>query len=393
MDVSDFDYELPERLIAQRPAKDRTGSRLLVLERATGHVAHRMFSDLPEYLGKDDLLVVNDSRVVPARVIGKKETGGRAELLFLPHGVQGKQEGEAGEGTANDETERILSGGTGDEATDGVQEKTKPEPNQYFVFRCLMTGKNLRPGVRILLPGGVEAVITGKDDEGFSIRTEIPGDLAGGLEAYLSRWGSAPLPPYIRRGDAAIDGWSDADDQNRYQTVYADPPGSVAAPTAGLHFDEVMLARLDGMGIGRVTVTLHVGPGTFLPVRTERVEDHRMHAEVFDISEAAADKINAALDAGRRIVAVGTTTVRALEGVATPDGRVPAGSGGTRLFITPGFGFRITGAMVTNFHLPRSTLLMLTAAFAGRDKILEAYREAVKEEYRFYSYGDAMLIV
>jgi len=388
MDVSDFDYELPERLIAQRPAKDRTGSRLLVLDRQTGAVAHRMFTDLPEYLREDDLLVVNDSRVVPARVVGKKETGGRVELLFLP---QGRQEGL--EGRAREKAEEAIFTGARVGAGDGTGDDAAGKSGSDVIFHCLMSGKKLRPGVRILLPGGAEAVITGRDDEGFVIRTDPAGDLAEDLEAYLNRYGSTPLPPYIRRDGAPDDGWNEADDRSRYQTVYADPAGSVAAPTAGLHFDGPMLKRLDETGIEKVTITLHVGPGTFLPVRTERTEDHRMHAEVFDIPDGVADTINTALDAGRRIVAVGTTTVRTLEGAADESGRIPAGGGETRLFITPGFRFKIVGAMVTNFHLPRSTLLMLTAAFAGTEHILAAYREAVKEGYRFYSYGDAMLIL
>lgn len=348
MRLPDFDYELPEGRIAQEPLPRRDASRLLALDRATGALAHLRFSDLPRLLRAGDLLVLNDTRVVPARLRGKKETGGAVEALLL------EREG----------------GG-----------RAAP------VRRCLLdASKPPRPGVRIDFGHGLRAEVLSRSGEGWSVRlTSEDGD----PEAAALRAGAVPLPPYIRRGPGDP---RSALDVERYQTVYAAKPGAVAAPTAGLHFTADLLDRLQGLGVETARLTLHVGPGTFLPVRSERIEDHRMHAEAFDLPGETAEAIGRARRRGGRVVAVGTTVVRTLEGRASGDGSVAAGSGSCDLFIRPGHAFRAVDAMVTNFHLPRSTLLMLVCAFGGRERILAAYAEAVREGYRFYSYGDAMFV-
>ncbi len=344
MKLSEFDYELPEDRIAQHPIGRRDDSRLLLLDRESGSIAHRRFRDLADLLDPGDLLVFNDTRVRPSRVVGRKPTGGRVELLLLDQDDQGR-------------------------------------------WRCLMQASR-RPevGGRILFDRELSATVVGYEDQMASLRFEHPG---GESESVLESIGRMPLPPYIRRsGDAP----EDAEDRERYQTVYARSSGAVAAPTAGLHFTEALLARLADRGVARAFLSLHVGIGTFLPVRAERIEDHRMHAERFEINSNVAEAVAAARRRGGRVVAVGTTSVRALEACATPDGSVVPGVGSCDLFIRPGYRFRVVDSLITNFHLPRSTLLMLVAAVAGRESVLAAYREAIRMGYRFYSYGDAMWI-
>jgi len=342
MKVSDFDYQLPEQLIAQAPVTPRDASRLLTLP-ARGPVVHRAFADLPSLLRAGDLLVFNDTRVIPARLVGHKAgTGGRAELLLLePLG------GEMG-------------------------------PR----WRALgQASKALRPGVRLQF-GELEAVVEAALGDGFyEIRLDREG---AGLEAALARVGRIPLPPYIRRE-------AGEDDRERYQTIFARSPGSAAAPTAGLHFTPEVLAALEALGVERAAVTLHVGPGTFLPFRGESLDDHRMHEERYQVPEATVRAFEACRARGGRIVAVGTTTIRTLES-ACHGGRLAAGAGRTSLFIQPGFRFRTADLLVTNFHLPRTTLMVLVCSFGGRERVLSAYREAVRERYRFFSYGDALLI-
>ena len=347
--VADFDYDLPPDRIAQAPARPRDASRLMVLERATGRVAHHRFRDLPGLLRPDDLLALNDTRVIAAQFTARRRTGARISGCFLRMLDDGRWEvllsgrGRLREG----ETLALVDADDGPQADIALE--SRGEGGVWTV----------RP------PGEVEAM------------------------ALLEAVGRPPLPPYIRRDRRDP---RTAADRADYQTVYARADGAVAAPTAGLHFTDRVLAALDERGIERVAVTLHVGLGTFQPVRAERPADHLMHEEVLEISAEAAEAINRARRAGRRVVAVGTTTVRALESAAGPDGTVRAGRQGTRLFIYPPHAFRAVGAMVTNFHLPRSTLLMMVAAFAGRERVLAAYQEAVRQGYRFYSYGDAMLI-
>ncbi len=346
MNTSDFDFTLPGRLIAQQPAASRDASRLLALDRSSGTSSHHRFRDLVELLRPNDLLVINDTRVIPARLVGRKPSGGRVELLLV-------------------------------EAVD---------PARSGLWRCMVKASRL-PAVDspVDLGPGLTARLVAPDPVGWQVLLEAAD---GRLESVLDRLGRMPLPPYIRR-DGTED---DAIDRERYQTVYARRPGAIAAPTAGLHFTPELLVRLNDAGIAHTCVTLHVGLGTFRPVTTEQVEDHRIHREPYEISQSAARAIAATRRRSGRIVAVGTTVVRTLEASASPDGEIRPGSGDCSLFIYPGYRFRAVDAMITNFHLPRSTLLMLVSAFAGRERILEAYREAIESEYRFYSYGDAMLI-
>jgi len=347
VNVTDFDYDLPDELIAQEPLACRDASRLLVLDRAGGAIDHRRFRDLLALLRPGDRLVLNDTRVIPARLLGRKESGGRVELFLA---------------------ERL--GGDGSTAD----------------WRCLVRASRApRPGSAIEFVGGLRATVLEPDSEGCRVRL---GATDGTLEQVLEEVGRVPLPPYIHREDRG----SDAADRQRYQTVFARHPGAVAAPTAGLHFTSDLLSHLADAGVEHSFVTLHVGLGTFLPVRVEQVEEHRIHSERFRIGEATAAAIDETRRSGGRVVAVGTTVVRTLESSAEADGRVGAGEGRCDLYIYPGFRFRAVDALITNFHLPRSTLLMLVAAFAGREPVLAAYREAVRREYRFYSYGDAMFI-
>ncbi len=344
MKLSEFDYELPEDRIAQHPIGCRDESRLLLLDRESGSMEHRCFKDLADLLDPDDLLVFNDTRVRPSRVVGRKPTGGRVELLLLEQEDQGR-------------------------------------------WRCLLQASR-RPeiGGHILFDEALTATVLGYEEQLAWLRFEHPG---GDSESVLESIGRMPLPPYIRRSGEAVE---DAEDRDRYQTVYARSPGAVAAPTAGLHFTEALLGRLAERGIAQAFLSLHVGIGTFLPVRSEDLDDHRMHAERFEITPKVAEAVAAARRRGGRVVAVGTTSVRALEACATPDGSVAPGEGSCDLFIRPGYQFRVVDSLITNFHLPRSTLLMLVAALTGRESILAAYREAIKMDYRFYSYGDAMWV-
>jgi S-adenosylmethionine:tRNA ribosyltransferase-isomerase len=344
MDVALFDYELPPELIAQEPAEPRDASRLLVLDRGRGSWQDRVFSDLPDLLRPGDCVVANQSRVIPARLLGTAvEGGGAVELLLL----------------------RPL-------AEERWEALVRP-------------GRRCRVGARVALAGGAaHARIVGQSVAGARV-VEIEGPWP--VRELLERYGLPPLPPYIVRHDAPK-----PEDRERYQTVYAREEGSVAAPTAGLHFTPELLARLGRRGVAVHYLTLHVGPGTFRLLRTPQIDEHRMEAERIEIPEATARAVAEARREGRRVVAVGTTTTRALEWAAGHEGRLREGTGEADLFIRPGHRFRVVDALVTNFHLPRSTLLVLVAALAGRALILEAYRHAVAARYRFYSYGDAMLI-
>ncbi len=346
MDVSDLDFALPEELIAQAPVEPRDASRLLLLPRAGGEPRHLRFPDLADLLAPGDLLVLNDSRVIPARLLGQKASGGRVEVLLV-------------------EPASVAPPG---------------EPARWLAMA--QASKAIRVGTRVDF-GGLGAEATRVVGEGF-YEFLFDRDEAG-LAAALERVGRVPLPPYIRREPGAAD-------RERYQTVVAREPGSVAAPTAGLHFTPALLARLATRGIERATVTLHVGPGTFLPVRASRLEEHRMHAERYEVPEATSLAYDAVRRRGGRVVAVGTTAVRTLESAVFPGGLRP-GPGRTEIFIRPGHEFRAVDGLVTNFHLPRSTLLALVCAFGGTDRVLDAYREAVAARYRFFSYGDAMAVL
>jgi S-adenosylmethionine:tRNA ribosyltransferase-isomerase len=334
--VDDFDYDLPEALIAQHPAAERTGSRLLRLGR--DGVSDHAFADLPRFLSPGDLLVFNDTRVIKARMFGQKDTGGRVEVLI----------------------ERVLGP---HEALAQIKASHAP-----------------RPGASLRLAGAIDATVLERDDDLF--RPRFAG--ADSVFALLDRHGEVPLPPYITHAPEAAD-------ERRYQTVYASTPGAVAAPTAGLHFDEPLLERLRAQGVETALLTLHVGAGTFQPVRVTDLADHRMHAEWYAISAETAEAVSRARARGRNVIAVGTTSLRALEAAAR-GGSVAPGCAETELFITPGFRFRVVDRLVTNFHLPKSTLLMLVSAFAGMDAVRAAYRHAIAQRYRFFSYGDAMLV-
>lgn len=355
--LSDYDFELPEAQIAQAPLAARDASRLMVVHRSSGAWAHRQFSELPELLREGDLLVVNDARVIPARLLGSKVgTGGRVELLVVRP-------------AASTLTSQALGGAA--EALEWI---------------CLgQASKGLKPGARICFPEGLEAEVL-EALGGGEYRVRFHATAGTSLAAALEKAGRLPLPPYITRAP-------EASDAERYQTVYARASGAVAAPTAGLHFTDATFAALAARGIHRVEVTLDVGPGTFLPVREENLEKHHMHPERYFVPEATARAVNAAKAEGRRVVAVGTTVVRTLESATDPDtGALRAGPGETTMFIRPGFTFRQVDVLLTNFHLPRSTLVVLVSALLGRERTLAAYREAVAAGYRFFSYGDAMLV-
>jgi len=339
----DFAYDLPEELIAQAPLPERSASRMLVLDAATGTLADRAVRDLPEYLQRGDLLVLNDTRVIAARLVGAKPSGGRVEIL-LERGLAGQE-----------------------------------------ALAQLAASKPVRAGLEIETAGGTVRVL-GREEELWRIALPAPA-----LE-FFQRWGEVPLPPYIRRR-------ADHTDRERYQSIFAREPGAVAAPTASLHFDEPLLAALTERGVSRAHITLHVGAGTFQPLRTESLAAHTLHAERAWVSAATCEAIARTRACGGRVVAVGTTVVRALESAALAAGggaacaRAPAAwSGDTRLFITPGFRFQVSDVLLTNFHLPESTLLMLVCAFAGYQQVLAAYAHAVRARYRFLSYGDAMLV-
>jgi len=335
--LSDFDYDLPRELIAQVPSSARTGSRLLHVDGSK--LADLAFTDLPKLVAHGDLVVFNDTRVIKSRLAATKSTGGKVELLL----------------------ERLLG----------------PD-RALFQLRVSHPPKI---GSELALPGGARATVLGRPNRFFELRLE--GDVS--FLDYLDRHGAVPLPPYIARA-------ADTDDESRYQTVFARNAGAVAAPTAGLHFDASLLATLEANRASVAWVTLHVGAGTFAPVTTEDLDAHVMHSEWYQVPVATAAAINATRSRGGRVLAVGTTSVRALESAASADGRVTAGEGETRIFITPGYAFRAVDRLLTNFHLPKSTLLMLVSAFAGLETIRAAYQHAIAQRYRFFSYGDAMLL-
>ncbi len=345
MKLEEFAYDLPEELIAQEPAAVRDQSRMMVVHRETGRFEIRTFRDLPEYFGEGDLIVINDSRVFPARLIGRKETGGLIEILLLTRQPGGLPE----------ETWEVL----------------------------LRPAKRVEIGMTVTFATGCRARIVRRLSEKqwlLEFQTDIP------FDDFLARFGRAPLPPYIKR---KRDRSRSQQDLERYQTVYARVKGSVAAPTAGLHFTEEVLDHLRSRAVGIAPITLHVGYGTFLPIETERVEDHVMEEEHYTIGGETASMVNGA----KRIIAVGTTSTRVLETVANDEGKIRPVSGSTRLYLYPGYRFRRVDALLTNFHLPKSSLFLLVCAFAGRERMQEAYRFAIEKRFRFYSYGDCMLIL
>jgi len=342
MKIEEFDYHLPASLIAQYPSPQRGDTSLMILHRQTGEIEHRAFGDITEYLNSDDLLVMNNTRVLPARLIGKKESGGRVEMLLIPP----------------------WNGTNGD-------------------WRALIKGAaKLKGKARIQFEQGLEGEVDEVKDGKAKVNFFCPGEVMD----VLRKFGHIPLPPYIKRSDEPVD-------RERYQTVFAERDGSIAAPTAGLHFTHEMLRSLSEKGVRAATITLHVGIGTFSPVKTCDVQDHTMEAEWVEISEETAKKIEDTKTRGGRVIAVGTTTTRCLESFADGRGGVKPGNGMTSLFIYPPHRFRVVDGLVTNFHLPKSTLIMLVSAFAGKDLLMKAYQEAIRRKYQFYSYGDAMLIL
>jgi len=336
MQLSDFEYALPDELIARYPLAERRASRMLVLEAATGAIRHQQFAQLPDFLREGDVLVFNDTRVIPARMMGYKDTGGRVEVLV----------------------ERVVS--------------------EFDVLAHVRASKAPKEGQWLVLENKLQVQVLGRQGELFRLAFQAPV-----LDA-LEQHGHIPLPPYLERDD-------EPEDRERYQTVFAHVPGAVAAPTAGLHFDTDLLEELKAKGVQLANVTLHVGAGTFQPVRVQNITDHVMHSEWLQVPEQTAALIKQAKAASRRVIAVGTTSVRALESAAV-SGEINVFSGDTQIFIYPGFNFNVVDAMVTNFHLPGSTLIMLISAFAGKDQVMAAYAEAVQQKYRFFSYGDAMFI-
>ena len=340
MELSDFNYYLPEELIAQTPIEKRDESRLMVLDKNTGEIEHKIFRDIIDYLNPGDCLVINDTKVIPARLMGiKEDTGAAIEVLLLKR-------------------------------------------NADDVWECLVKpGKKARTGARIIFGEGllVGEIVDVIEDGNRMIKFHYEGI----FEEILDKLGQMPLPPYITHK---------LQDKNRYQTVYAKNEGSAAAPTAGLHFTKELLEKIKEKGVNVVSITLHVGLGTFRPVKVDKIEEHHMHTETFNISKEAADTINRTRAAGGRVIAVGTTSCRTLESAAADDGTIPARSGDTDIFIYPGYKFKAIDCLITNFHLPESTLIMLVSALAGRDNIMNAYETAVKERYRFFSFGDAMFI-
>lgn len=374
MRIDEFDYKLPEELIAQKPADRRDGSRLLVVDREKGSVEHRHFYDILEYLRPGDCLVLNDSRVIPARLFGRKITG--------------QQANDPG---ASD-TENAPTSGARVEFL--LIRRVEMEGEDETWETMVRPGRRLKPGDRVCFSGPGSDIPDGKPleakiiDYGEDGTRIVAFTYEGIFMERLEEIGSMPLPPYIARP-------SEDEDRERYQTVYSRQEGSVAAPTAGLHFTEELLAKARDMGVETAYVTLHVGIGTFRPVKCENVEDHHMHFEEYTISKEAADTINRAKREGRRIISVGTTSTRTVESAAHRQDeiwQVTAGSSSTGIFIYPGYEFKIIDALITNFHLPKSTLLMLISAMYDREKVLEVYEEAIRERYRFFSYGDAMLI-
>ncbi|MCL5255889.1 MAG: tRNA preQ1(34) S-adenosylmethionine ribosyltransferase-isomerase QueA [Gammaproteobacteria bacterium] len=340
MNKSDFHFDLPEKLIAHYPQPDRSASRLLTLDGATGTLGHRQFRDLVELVDAGDLLVFNDTRVIPARLLGQKVSGGKIEVLV----------------------ERVL--------------------DDHRVLAHVRANRAPKAGTELLLEGAVPAVIGERDDALF----EVHFDPAKTVLQWLDEFGHMPLPPYIERSD-------EASDRERYQTVYGKKPGAVAAPTAGLHFDDAIMQQLAAKGVNTAYVTLHVGAGTFQPVRTDDIREHKMHSEYAEVPAEVVEAIRTTKAKGKRVIAVGTTSVRSLESAARANGgEIGVFAAETDIFIFPGYEFKVIDAMVTNFHLPESTLIMLISAFAGKTEVMNAYQAAIEHEYRFFSYGDAMLI-
>lgn len=350
--LNDYHYELPPELIAQQPVAQRDRSRLLCMDRQNGRLKHEFFFKLSDYFESGDVLVLNNTAVIPARLVGRKATGGKVEVLIS-------------------------------DIADGIKSKSE---DGSVVCRCLVkASKRSLPGTWYHFDPDLKAEVLHVDNGSYQLKFYSRED----FETVLNRIGHVPLPPYIKRQSEKM---IDIDDKSSYQTVYARQKGAIAAPTAGLHFTTDLLDKLRAMGVTIVELTLHVGYGTFLPVRAIDIRQHKMHTEPFSISAGAAETINAARRSGRRVIAVGTTCVRTLEHASNSNGEVEVVSGNCDLFIYPGYRFKAVDAMVTNFHLPESTLLMLVSAFAGRQNVLNAYQEAIRQRYRFFSYGDAMLI-
>lgn len=351
--LTDYDYELPEALIAQTPSKNRDESKLLLLDRKSGNCSHHSFKHVYELLNPSDVLVINNTEVIPGRLLGKKKTGGKVELLLLDYADRSEFGSENGE----------------------------------IICQCLIkTSKRPKIGALLHFDQGLTAEVLDFEDRTVTVRFLYE----GAFEQILYEIGKTPLPPYIKRTEKEFE---TIKDNETYQTVYASEKGAVAAPTAGLHFTTELLSLLNLKGVKTVSITLHVGYGTFLPVHVSDIRKHRMHRERFSLSRETAAIINAAREKGSRIIAVGSTSVRTIEYSTGDTGRIAENNGWCDLFIYPGYRFKMVDAMITNFHLPKSTLLMLVSAFAGRDRIMNAYREAVENGYRFYSYGDAMLIM
>lgn len=339
LQLSDFYYELPNELIARYPLPERTASRLMCLNEQPGSIVHRQFADLVSLINKDDLLVCNNSKVIPARFFGQKASGGKVEVLV----------------------ERIL--------------------DQHRLLALVRASKSPKPGSELLFAKGVRLLVAGRQNELFELRSEEVRPIL----SIIDEIGEIPLPPYFERSP-------DENDKERYQTVYANPKGSVAAPTAGLHFDEILLQQLRTKGVEIAYLTLHVGLGTFSPVRSEDITQHKMHAEYLEVSQSLCERIQATKARGGRVIAVGTTSLRGLE-TASRSGEIQPYHGDTDIFIYPGYQFHCVDALITNLHLPHSTLLMLVSAFAGYDQVMRAYQEAVQKKYRFFSYGDAMFVL
>lgn len=338
MRTTDFDFNLPEELIAQFPAAERSASRLLRLNGKSGQLSDDWFRDLPEFLGPNDLIILNDTRVIKARLNGEKASGGKVEVMV----------------------ERVI--------------------DNHRLLAQIRASRSPKPGSRLHIAGAFEAEVIERQDDLFLLEVLSP---TPAIEL-IDRYGNLPLPPYISHA-------AGQHDEERYQTVFAREPGAVAAPTAGLHFDEAMIQRLRASGIAIAYVTLHVGAGTFQPVRVDNIQEHKMHSELYSVPQATVEAIRQARDRGGKVTAVGTTVLRALESAAR-GAELHAGSGETDIFITPGYRFQVVERLLTNFHLPKSTLLMLVSAFAGKEHIMHAYRHAIEARYRFFSYGDAMLI-
>jgi len=350
--LNDYNYHLPADLIAQQPVDQRDRSNLLSLNRQTGDLSHHCFNEIGDFLQPGDILVINNTAVIPARLEGRKETGGKVEVLIADYNGGLKSVRQTGD----------------------------------FVCRCMVkASKRPAPGMRLYFEEDLKAEVIGSSNGTHTLKFSTGDD----FEKVLGRIGKVPLPPYIKRNGGYVNA---CDDRSSYQTVYASQKGAVAAPTAGLHFSKKLLDKLSANGTEIAPLTLHVGFGTFLPVRSDDIRNHSIHSEQYLISDESAEIINSARNDGKRVIAVGTTCVRTLEYASDDNGEVAAGSGCCDLFIYPGHAFKTVDAMITNFHLPQSTLLMLVSAFAGRENVLNAYQEAINRKYRFYSFGDAMLI-